>query len=181
MSDCVGLMEQYGERYRVTFDPVIDPHGRQRDKIDPILQVLKCRFGEIYPQGGDLLVIELRNHPSIARQLKESGCCQVHQEGEGEIWLLFQAEHFEAVAEIVKPHRRTQISDERRRELAKHVQLFNVSSSIKQRGFDVRINASTSARQIPLGIGNRRFNAPFGGLTTGIPKIGKWPSNNTDL
>jgi hypothetical protein len=144
MGNCVNLMERFGSRYKISFDPVVAPRGCQRDKIDPMLQVLRCRFGEIYPQGGDLLAIELRNHPHIARQLRESGCCIVHQEGDGEVSLLFPMEHFETVAEIVKPHRRPQISDERRRELAEQVQLFNVNSSIKQRGIDVRINASTS-------------------------------------
>jgi hypothetical protein len=137
-------MERFGERYKVSFDPVVDPHRKQRDKIDPMLQVMKCRFGEIYPQGGDLLAIELRNHPYIARQLKESGCCRVHQEGDGEISFLISVDHFETVAEIVKPHRRPQISEERRRELAEQMQTFNQNSSIKSGRFDAVTSASTS-------------------------------------
>lgn len=45
---CVNLLERFGERYRITFDGAADAHGRQRDKIDPYLQQIPCRYGTIW-------------------------------------------------------------------------------------------------------------------------------------
>ncbi|WP_339908271.1 hypothetical protein [Symmachiella dynata] len=143
MDVCVNLMERFGKRYRVTFDPVVDPHGRQREKIDPMLQVLRCRFGEIYPQGGDMLAIELRNHPHVSRKLKESGCCMVHQEGDGEVSMLFPVEHFETVAEIVKPHRRPRMSDEEREKAIERLSQYQFAGQTYA-GPTVRIETQTS-------------------------------------
>ena len=44
MTAPINLMTRFGDRFKVTFDPVVDPYGKQRDKIDPMLQVLKCRI-----------------------------------------------------------------------------------------------------------------------------------------
>lgn len=43
--------------------------------------------------------------------------CEMTQDGNSEKTVRFQVDQFDAVAEIVKPHRRPQLSDEQRAEL----------------------------------------------------------------
>ena len=47
MSDCVNLLQRFGKRYKIAFDPVYDPKHRPREKLDPWMAVVLCERGEI--------------------------------------------------------------------------------------------------------------------------------------
>ena len=64
---CVNLRERYGKQYRIAFDPAYDPKGVPRDKLNLWMMTVPCRFGVIYPHGGDRLAVEVNYHPQAAK------------------------------------------------------------------------------------------------------------------
>ncbi len=119
--DCIDLREQFGDRYRITFDPVIDPRGKWRDLIDPWLHTIECRYGTIYPYGTKHLAIDIDNHSFIARQVAELSGSELVQDGDFEKTVKFPLDQFDAVAAIVKPHKRPRYSEERRQRLRQNM------------------------------------------------------------
>jgi hypothetical protein len=77
---CINFTERFGARYRIAFDPAYDPKHRPRDKLDPWSMVIPCRRGEIYPYGGETLVVEVEGRPIIRRRLNALACTTPHQE-----------------------------------------------------------------------------------------------------
>ena len=61
--DCMNLQEQFGTRYRVTFDAAYNPKHVPRDKLDPCMMQMPCERGTVYPHGGDLLAVEVKGTP----------------------------------------------------------------------------------------------------------------------
>ena len=57
--ECINLQEQFGTRYRVTFDGAYNPKHVPRNKLDPWSMQLPCERGVVYPHGGDLLAVEV--------------------------------------------------------------------------------------------------------------------------
>ena len=115
--DCINLQEQFGFRYRITFDPAYDPKHRPKDKLDPWMMRIPCERGIIHPHGGSLLVVEVEQRPITANRLRRLGCTTPHQEGVGFLAMTFDVADFEEVAAIVKPRRRRQISETERKRL----------------------------------------------------------------
>ena len=114
--DRVNLRERFGRRYRITFDPVYDAKGRHRDKLDPWMMQIPCRRGTIFPYGEDTLAVELNRHPGVAKQLVRLGLLIV-QDGDHEKTFVFSVDRFDAIAEIVMPRQRRQISEAERQRL----------------------------------------------------------------
>jgi hypothetical protein len=113
---CVNLLETFGDRFRVTFDPAYLHKGVRRRSLDPWYMQLPCRGRGvmIYPFGGSLLCIEVDGRPKLLKKLLESGVCELHQEGDAEHTLLVDLEHAETVFEIVRPIRRRHHCDQER-------------------------------------------------------------------
>jgi hypothetical protein len=57
--ECINLQEQFGTRYRVTFDAAYNPKHVPRDKLDPCMMQMPCERGTVYPHGGGLLAVEV--------------------------------------------------------------------------------------------------------------------------
>jgi hypothetical protein len=60
---CPDLKALFGDRYKVTHDPVCEPdpaqpHVQPESKNDPWLYQIPCRYGVIYPHGRDTLALE---------------------------------------------------------------------------------------------------------------------------
>lgn len=113
---CLNLKELFGDRYRIAFDPAYNP--RHKHVLDPWMMVIPCRYGEIFPYGGELLVVEVEGHPGLARQLDAIPETCVFQQGDGFVAFRFPLPVFEQVAEIVKPRRRRQVTPALREHLA---------------------------------------------------------------
>lgn len=120
-------MAEFGRRYRISFDPAYDPKGRPRDKLDPWMMVIPCRLGTIYPFGGTDLVIEVDGHRKIRGRLSRLPCCRIHQDGDDDGSFIFDLDDFGAVAEVAKPHRRPQLTDEQREASRQRMNLLNQS------------------------------------------------------
>ncbi len=96
---CVNLRQRFGDRYKITFDPALEVRG------DPWMMQIPCRFGTIYPHGGDILAVECDYHPGIAARITALGLYE-RQSGHSERTFLFHVDDFAKVAEVVKPRRR---------------------------------------------------------------------------
>ena len=121
---CTNLMERFGDRFKIGFDPAYDPKHRPKDKLAPWYLVIPCQRDEIYPHGGDTLIAEVEDRPITRNRLTSLDCTSVHQEGDHFAAFRFHVDDFDAVAEIVLPRKRRQVSEaekERLRNLsAKH-------------------------------------------------------------
>jgi hypothetical protein len=116
-SPCINLRERLGNRFRISHDPAALTRG---ERNDPWLMVVPCRFATIFPHGGDLLAVEANNHPRVAQQLAALGL-QVWQNGDAEKTLLFGLDRFDEVADVVKPHRRRQWTEEQKQAVAQRL------------------------------------------------------------
>lgn len=76
---CVNLKQLFGDRYKISFDPAAETWGNRRD---PWLMQIPCRYGTIYPHGGDVLAIDLTGRNIIANRLSALPCCRVYNWGE---------------------------------------------------------------------------------------------------
>lgn len=106
---CINLFTAYGERYRITWD---EAAGAGRS--DPWLMQIPCCFGTIYPQGGDLLALELDRHPKVAKEVAAIPGVRLWQDGDKDKTFLFPASQFEAVAALVQPKCRRRLTEEQR-------------------------------------------------------------------
>ena len=116
--ECINLQEQFGTRYRVTFDAAYNPKHVPRDKLDPCMMQMPCQRGVVYPYGGDLLAVEVEGRRVTANRLRELDCTTTFQEGDSFLAVTFHVADFDEVAAIVKPRRRRQVSDAERQRLA---------------------------------------------------------------
>ena len=113
-SDCVNLTERFGDRFKIGWDDAFDPKHRPKDKLDPWMMLLEFQGGNIYPQGGDMLAVEVEGRCRLRKKLDALACTILKQDGDQFRSWRFHVDDFEQVAEIVKPRKRRRISEEQR-------------------------------------------------------------------
>lgn len=101
MPNCLNLRSRYGDRYVIKFEE--SRQGRERDRW---LMVIPCKLGHVFPFGGTKLAASVDGHPKLARKIAALPGCRVHQDGSDGMTIVFDAEHFDAVAKIMRPKRR---------------------------------------------------------------------------
>ena len=80
---------------------------------------IECRYGHVYPHGGNLLAASIDGFPKVASRLRRLKCCRVHQDGDlGELTATFDAADLPKVAKIIRPRGRRQLSARQRAELS---------------------------------------------------------------
>jgi hypothetical protein len=119
--DCIDLLECFGDKYRVEYDASYDPKGKHHDNRDPWFMVVPCRFGTIYPCGGDALAAEVLHHPGAAKKLRALPGVTVFTEGDDGVTFRFPAALFDQVAGVLRPRKRRRQSDEQRRASAERL------------------------------------------------------------
>ena len=119
MPTCINLKERFGQQYRVTYEEsYYADRGVGARATDPWLMIVPCRFGHIFPHGGDRLAASVDGHPNVAGALRRLPCCRVHQDGDfGELTVLFDVADFDKVVQIMRPRRRRQVSAAERERL----------------------------------------------------------------
>jgi hypothetical protein len=104
----------FGERFKLARD-----EAAMRGQHDPWLLVIPCRFGHLFPWGSNRLAVSTDGRGSTAQRLAALPFVRVEQDGADGLTLSFGIEHFEAIAAIVRPHRRagrqSMPADERQR------------------------------------------------------------------
>lgn len=114
----IDLKQRFGSEYRVSLDESYFAHGTGREAEKLWMWRIECKYGHIYPHGGEVLGAYC-NRRLVRGKLKKLPCCKVHQEGDFETTVLFHVSHFDEVAKVIKPKRRRRITDEQKQRLAK--------------------------------------------------------------
>jgi hypothetical protein len=114
VATCINLQELCGDLYRIGHDEAAQTRG---ERVDPWTMTVPCQRGVIYPCGGDLLAVEVDYHPSVAKQLAALPGVGCVQDGDQEKTFTFPSAKFDAVAAVVKPRKRKQVSVEERARL----------------------------------------------------------------
>jgi hypothetical protein len=111
----VNLQDRLGKQFRISHDPACDAEHK---RPEPEQLVIRCKTGaEIYPFGDETLAVDLEGHRTIRKRLDQLECCQPYQRGDDFASFLFDVADFRAVARIVKPYRRRQLSESERARL----------------------------------------------------------------
>jgi len=116
---CIDLAAAFGDRFRVERDPAYSAeHGIRGQSVDPWLLTIPCRFGHVFPWGGDRLALSTNGRGPTARALACLPFVRVEQEAGDGYTISFPVDRFEEVAQLAKPKRkRAALSDERREAL----------------------------------------------------------------
>ena len=113
MTTCIDLKATFGRRYRVGYEEsYYADRGAGARLPDPWLMIMPCRYGHIYPHGGETLAVFVDDHPKLTSVLRRLPCCQVYQDGDDGTTLLFNVADFPQVAKIIRPWRRQQFTPE---------------------------------------------------------------------
>jgi len=111
---CLDLQETFGSRYRIEFEESYYAERSRQTVDDPWLQIIPCRFGHIYPQGGEMLAAATKRRGRTATMLRQVPGVEVRQDGSDGINVVFPVDLFPAVAAIMRPHRRAVLTDEQK-------------------------------------------------------------------
>jgi hypothetical protein len=119
MPTCINLKERFGRRFKVEYEAsYLADRGDGARAADPWLMIVPCRYGHIYPHGGNLLAASVDGYPKVAGVLRRLACCRVYQDGDfGELTVLFDVADFGRVAKVMRPRRRRQVTAEQRETL----------------------------------------------------------------
>ena len=112
--NCINLRQAYGEDFRIGIDPAYDAPGLHLDKLDPWCFILPCRYGCIWPYGGQVLAVDIDYHGRVAKKVAELRGVWVLCDGDREKTYLFHARMFDQVAALVMPRRRRKMSEEQK-------------------------------------------------------------------
>ena len=118
---CVNLKQRFGDRYKVQFEESYRaerPEFRQQEVV--WLMTIACENGHVSPWGGRLLAASTNKAGPVANKLKRLPFVQTAQDGEDGATVVFDIQHFDELAAVMKPRRRRQgrrLSDEERQRL----------------------------------------------------------------
>jgi hypothetical protein len=119
MATCIDLRERFGSEYRIENDPAYEAeYGRFGRTEDPWMLTIPCKFGEIFPWGGDRLAFGSNGRGSTANQVAGLPFVRVEQDGSDGFTVSFHVDHFAEVAAIVRPKRRRRLSSSHKAALA---------------------------------------------------------------
>lgn len=136
MTEPINLKERFGKRYRIAFDGAYDPRNRPKDKLDPWAMEIPCERGTIYPHGGNDLAVMVDYRPVTARKLATIPGVALVQDGNHEKTFVFDVGLFAAVAEIVKPRRKRQITEDQRQASIDRLKAYRFPSRTSERSQD---------------------------------------------
>lgn len=123
--ECINLRDRFGDVYRVEYEPsYYVEHGAHGRAHDPWLMIIRCQYGEVLPWGGTTLAASSDSRGRVANRLKALPFAAVAQDGDDGATVLFDIEHFDAVAEILKPRRRRRLTDAQRQRAAEHLRQY---------------------------------------------------------
>ena len=116
---CVNLKDMFGDRYKIGVDESYDAERPEfRRQEEPWLTHVVCQHGHIGVWGDDQLVACTKNAGPVAKRLIALPFTEVAQDGTDGANVVFDLEHFEEVAEIMRPRKRRRLSEEHKAKLA---------------------------------------------------------------
>jgi hypothetical protein len=139
MAQCIDLMEQFGDQYRVAYE---ESYGAERGddarRHDPWLLTIECQFGHIYPQGGNLLSASTNRRGPVANRLVALPCVRVIQEGDDGFNVVFHVSDFDEVAAVMKPRRRRRLTPDQRAERVERLRKYQFTPATHDAGGERR-------------------------------------------
>ncbi|HUY32954.1 MAG TPA: hypothetical protein VMV69_09245 [Pirellulales bacterium] len=124
---CVNLRQRFGTQYRIGRDEAyLAEYGRQACRADPWLDVVLCQRGEIYSHGGTMLAAATRGRGPTAQRLMALPCCQVWQDADDGVTVLFDVADFNQVATLMLPRKKRRWTAEQRAKMMAAGTLFGV-------------------------------------------------------
>jgi hypothetical protein len=111
----VNLRALFGKQYHISHDESYDAERSEfRTAEEPWLQIIPCKYGHIFPWGGDLLAVSTNRRGAITDRIRSLPFVEVVQDGSDGINATFPLDRFDEVAEIVRPKRRRRLSESQR-------------------------------------------------------------------
>ena len=119
MTSCIDLKELFGDRFKLDVDGGFYAERPEfRREEEPWLTHILCQHGHIGVWGDDLLVACTNSAGAVATRLKALSFAEVAQDGTDGVNVTFPLEHFDEVAEVMKPRKRRRLSEEHKAKLA---------------------------------------------------------------
>lgn len=112
--DCINLYRRFHRDYKVGVDPAYEAERLRWSLLNPWSFVLYCKFGTVWPYGGDYLAVDIDYHRKVAKKVEELPGVRMVVDGEDEKTFVFHVKIWDQVAEIVKPKKRRRLSLEQR-------------------------------------------------------------------
>ena len=144
---CPNLWELYGKRYKISFDPAYNPGSVPWENRDPWYMTIRGRLGAIVPWGDGLLGLMIDRHPFKAAEVLNIPGSKLVQSGDHELTITFPAERFAEAAEIVRPYKRRQYTDEERTAIGERLAPYRVLFDTKSDSNEPRTHSKASAVQ----------------------------------
>jgi hypothetical protein len=139
ITNCIDLKERFGDRYRVVHGESYEAERGNNGRAHASwLQVVPCRYGHIYPRGGELLGTSTDHRGPVANRLAALPSVRVVQLGDDEINAVFHFSSFDDVAAVMKPKRRRMLTPDQRAERVERLRKYQFSSAIHNARSDRR-------------------------------------------
>jgi hypothetical protein len=115
MGECIDLSARFAHRYQIQNEESYQAErGGDGRLCDPWLLTIPCRFGHIYPHGGNYLAASTFLRGPVAGRLAALPCVCLVRDGDDGINVVFHVDDFDTVAAIMKPKRRRRLTAEQR-------------------------------------------------------------------
>ena len=105
---CINLEERFGKQYRICWEADGVTKAQWPKEDWPWLMELRCKYGLVYPWGGEILQA-MSPHPRIGAQLRRLPFV-LHAQGDEETVVRFHIDHIEQVFRLLKPYRRRNLA-----------------------------------------------------------------------
>lgn len=148
--NCIDLRQQFGSRYRIGHDPAAkhEPGGMN----DPWLYTIPCKYGEVYPYGGECLAFHCKGTQMrgiIKRAFPDFKIQNWSDPKDGDAIFVFHVDRFPKLAKIIKPRVRRYLSESQRQRIAEmprkdgHFIRLNETAFVKSEGTPAEASIET--------------------------------------
>ena len=127
---CINLRERFGEEYKIEYEEsYYAQYGENARVEDPWYMIIPCKHGHIYPQGYDELAVSTDKRGAISGRISRLEFVRVLQEGSDGTNAASHVDHFDEIAEIIKPRRRRRLSAEQKRLAVERLSKYQFGSA----------------------------------------------------
>ena len=141
----IDLQASFGTQFKVGYEESY--YGECGDRArtpDPWLMILMCQHGHVYPHGGTKLAASTNRRGAVARALAKLPCCNVHQDSDDGVTVLFDVADFPQVATLLKPRRKRQLSAEQMARLVEAGRPYRLSPGAQVAGSGLILRGRSS-------------------------------------
>jgi hypothetical protein len=103
---CIDLQARFGKRYRIGWEAGGATKGQWPEADRPWLMEIRCRFGRIFPKGGEILQA-MTDRPRMGTKLRALPCVLAAR-GDLETVVTVHVDDIDQVLALLRPYRRRQ-------------------------------------------------------------------------